>query len=121
MRWPFKLIVPLWVFTCFVAFGQSHLVIDTGEYHYSATFDPARISKEKLRELLVFSPYDFGEDGWKLGQQQINTSMSTTRQKLQKEAIPISLELREWARDHTYQEVSTESSSRKKHYGPTRA
>jgi len=92
MRWAFKLIVPLWVFTCFVAFGQSHFAIDTDEYHYSATFDPARISKEKLRELLVFSPYDFGER-WKIGQQQINTSMSATPQKLQKGVIPNSLEL----------------------------
>jgi len=48
------------------AFCQAdQLVLDSDEYHYTATFDPKLISKERLRELLIFSPYDLYTN-WKI-------------------------------------------------------
>lgn len=93
MRSVLRLIAPLLLLASTFGFGQSHVVIDTDEYHYSASFDPSRISEEHLRGLLVFSPYDFGVYGWKIGQEQVSTSWSKTPGRLQKTALANRLEL----------------------------
>jgi hypothetical protein len=81
------------VFLSGSAFGQSSLVIDTDEYHYVATFDPGRISSERLRELLLFSPYEFGVYGWKIDQAEVSTGSNETPGRLEKSAIATPLEL----------------------------
>ena len=87
-----------WVFAACVltwgsAFGQSNLVIDTDEYNYEATFDPGRISAARLRELLLFSPYEFGDYGWKIDHQEVSTGSNETPGRLEKSAIATPLEL----------------------------
>jgi hypothetical protein len=81
------------VFTWGSAFGQSNLVIDTDEYHYVATFDPSRISAARLRELLLFSPYEFGVYGWKIDQHEVRTGSNDAPGRLEKSAIATPLEL----------------------------
>jgi hypothetical protein len=89
------LLIAVCVFTSGLALGQSKLVIDSGEYHYVATFDPGRISAARLRELLLFSPYDFGLYGWKVDHQEVTVGVghNETAGRLEKSAIAYPLEL----------------------------
>lgn len=93
MKSAFHLIAGFCIVASSLAFGQSRLVIETDEYQYSANFDPSRITEERLRELLIFSPYDFGTYPWKIDGQGITTSRSETPTRLEKGLIPNSLEL----------------------------
>lgn len=84
----------LCVLTLGVAFGQSdNLVIDNDDYHYTARFNSDRISRGRLRELLLFSPYDFGAEGWEVAHQKINATRSEAPGRIEKGAIALSIEL----------------------------
>jgi hypothetical protein len=80
--------------TLCAAFGQSNrLVIDNDEYNYTATLNSDRISAGELRELLFFSPYEFGTEGWEVAHQKINAARQETSGRIEKIAIAIPLEL----------------------------
>jgi hypothetical protein len=87
-----KLTAALLVFTASFCFGQAKLVIDKDDYRYSATFDPNRITEQRLRELLLFSPYDMGEVSM-LDHHQLTVLLSQTPTVLKKGIAPNSLEL----------------------------
>ena len=75
------------------AFCQAvQLVLDSDEYHYTATFDPKLISKERLRELLIFSPYDLFTT-WKLRGAELDVSFDQTPSQLKKGLLPFTLEV----------------------------
>ena len=93
MKTALGLVLAVCILTSNSAFGQSKLVFDTDEYRYVARFDPSRISESRLRELLLFSPYDFGAYGWKIDHQEVSTGRSETPGRLEKSAIANSLEL----------------------------
>jgi hypothetical protein len=77
-----------------VAFGEpSNLVLDNDQYHYTATFNSDDISAERLRELLLFSPYEFGTEGWEIARQRITVTWWETPGRIEKGAIALSLEL----------------------------
>lgn len=73
-------------------FAQSNLVIDKDDYRYSATFDANRITEQRLRDLLIFSPYDMGEV-WTFDHQQLTLLHSQTPTALKKGIAPNNLEL----------------------------
>ncbi len=88
---PIVALLHLGTFSIAAGSGET-LVLDSDEYHYTASFDPARISKARLRELLVFSPYNL--DGpWKIAGYDVQTSFEETRDQLKKGLLPFSLEL----------------------------
>lgn len=81
------------IFLLGLAHGQrNQLVIDTDEYHYAASFDAARISEEHLRELLVFSPYEFGVYGWKIDDQKIQAVLGIHPHEIVKFAVATPIE-----------------------------
>jgi hypothetical protein len=71
---------------------QQQLVISADEYRYVANFDPAQISEARLREMLLFSPYDFGSR-WKLGNQQVLIGSQKTKTRVDKGPLPFFLSL----------------------------
>jgi hypothetical protein len=73
--------------------GQSRLVIDTDQFQYAATFDPSRISEPRLRELLLFSPYDFDVSGTQIDHLTVIIGSEETPKKLEKAPIAYQLEL----------------------------
>jgi hypothetical protein len=88
-----KMLTVICLFTVGVAFGQSNFVVDSDEYHYVAKFDPGRISKGHLQELLLLSPYEFGDHGWKIDHAEVSTAWSQESGRVEKIAIPNQLEL----------------------------
>lgn len=77
-----------------VGLDQSrNLVIDTDEYHYIATFNSDRISAVRFRELLLFSPYEFGVEGWEVAGQRISAILEETPSRIEKNAIALSLDV----------------------------
>ncbi len=75
------------------AFCQAdQLVLDSDEYHYTATFDPKLISKERLRELLIFSPYDLYTN-WKIRGAEVDVSFEQTPNQLKIGLLPLTLEV----------------------------
>jgi len=75
------------------AFGQAdQLVLDSDEYHYTATFDPKLISKERLRELLIFGPYDLYTN-WKIHGAERDVSSEQSPNQLKKSLTPFTLEV----------------------------
>ena len=88
-----KMLTVICLFTVGIALGQSSFVVDSDEYHYVAKFDPGRISKGHLQELLLFSPYKFGADGWKIDHTEVSIAWSQEPGRLEKIAIPNQLEL----------------------------
>jgi hypothetical protein len=84
----------LFCLTLGVSFGESsNLVLDNDEYRYTATFNSDRISAERLRELLLFSPYEFGTEGWEIARQRISATLSETPGRIEKGVIALPLEL----------------------------
>jgi hypothetical protein len=83
----------LWNYSPVVCSAQAgDLVLDTDEYHYTASFDPTRISESRLHELLIFSPH--GLDGpWRMGGEELQTSFAETPQTVKKSVVPLPLEL----------------------------
>src|SRR6476660_1273553 len=77
-----------------LAFSQTNkLVIGTDEYHYDAIFDSKRISAGRLRELLLFSPYEFGTEGWLVADHKIMAMWDERPGRIEKGAIADPLEL----------------------------
>jgi hypothetical protein len=72
--------------------GQSPLVIDTDEFRYTATYDPSRISKSRLRELLLLSPYDFSASGAEVDHETILMGFEEIADKLRKGPLASPLE-----------------------------
>jgi hypothetical protein len=76
------------------AYPVAAFVIDGDEFRYTAIFDPARISKSRLHELLLFSPYpDFGGYGAQIDHHEVTISYEKRQEKVKKELIPDPLEL----------------------------
>jgi hypothetical protein len=76
-----------------VASGQvKQIVLDSDEYHYTATFDPRRISEDRLRELLAFSPYDLSPVAI-VAHQEIDLVFEQKPGRLYKAAYPLVLEM----------------------------
>jgi hypothetical protein len=92
LRSVFKLMSALCVFASILTHGQSQLVIDTDQFRYTATFHPSRISEGRLRELLLFSPYDFDVSGTQIDHQQVIIGSKETPDKLEKGPLAYSLE-----------------------------
>ena len=93
MRSVFKLMSALCVFASILTHGQSQLVIDTDEFRYTATFHPSRISERRLRELLLFSPYDFLVSETQIDHQQVIIASQETPDKLEKGLLAYPLEV----------------------------
>ena len=87
-----KFLALLLVFPSLLTHGQSQLVIDTDEFVYTAAFDQSRISKNDLRALLAFSPYDM-DPSVEIKGQRVSIGFSQSPQKLQKGLIADSLEV----------------------------
>jgi hypothetical protein len=80
------------LFASTLTHSQSQLVIDTEEFHYTATFDPSRISERSLGQLLLFSPYNLADSSALIDHQKIIVAFQETPQRVQKGLIAYSLE-----------------------------
>jgi hypothetical protein len=82
----------LCVFATVFASGQSRLVIDSDDFRYTAAFHPARISEGRLRELLLFSPYEFDGSGLEIDHIPVMMGFEETPKRLRKGPLAYSLE-----------------------------
>jgi hypothetical protein len=88
-----KLMWALCVFATSLTYGQSQIVIDTDEFHYTATFDSSRISETRLRELLLLSPYDFSGSATRVDHEEVIIGSEEKASKLRKGPIAYWLEV----------------------------
>jgi hypothetical protein len=72
--------------------GKQKMVIDSDEFHYVATFDSARISEARLRDLLIFSPYDLTSTTERVDGQQTIVGYEETADRLRKGPLAYPLE-----------------------------
>lgn len=80
------------MFAAVLVHGQARLVIDNDDFRYTATFHSSRISEGHLRELLLFSPYDFSASSIQIDHQEMTVGFEETGRKLRKGPIAYSLE-----------------------------